>query len=169
MPQQRNQYIIALFIQKNIVQKIGFCVTVTGCLPDGSGVFVSDQIQNKVVFALRELEQASVWLHKELHFLQLGERFQRSILNRGSQTLGLFKINLFAVAFLCDLGQSYHSLYRICFVADHKIPGFCIEEILEDPALVSVVIVQRIGLFFADPQTGITPNLRIGSQPPVVA
>lgn len=70
--QQRNQYIIALFIQKNIVQKIGFCVAVTGCLPDGSGVFVSDQIQNKVVLALRELEQASVWLHKELHFLQLG-------------------------------------------------------------------------------------------------
>ena len=50
--QQRNQYIIALFTQKNIAQKIGFCVAVTGCLPDGSRVFVPDQIQNKVVFAL---------------------------------------------------------------------------------------------------------------------
>ena len=158
-----------MLTQKNIVQKINSGVAVGRCLPDGSRVFIPDQIQNKVVLTLRELEQASVRLYEELHFLQLRESLQYSIVNGGSQALGLFKINLFAVAFLCDLGQSYHSLYWIGLIADHKIPGFCIEEILENPALVPVVIVQRIGLLFADPQTGITPDLRIGSQPPVVA
>ncbi len=46
------KYIIALFTQENVLQKIGFCVAVTSCLPHKHRIFIPDQIQNKVALTL---------------------------------------------------------------------------------------------------------------------
>lgn len=46
------KYIIALFTQENVLQKIGFCVAVTSCLPHKHRIFSPDQIQNKVALTL---------------------------------------------------------------------------------------------------------------------
>ena len=48
---------------------------------DGCWIFFPDEVQNKVVLALRKLEQASILLNKELHLFQFRTILQSGVFN----------------------------------------------------------------------------------------
>lgn len=164
--QNGHKVLVALFAHIHFIQKIAFCVSIDGCLR-GNRVFFPNHIEDEVVFASGELEQAALRILEILHALQFRAFLQRCIVNGGGQAFYFFKEQLFAVLFCADTANCYNLLYRIGFIANDHIANFRIQEVLENTPLVSIFIVKRIGLHLSDSNVGKAPDSRIRIQPPI--
>lgn len=105
---------------------------------------------------------------KDLHVLQLGQLFEYFDAERNCQLFLLAEPHPLTVARAADRAQRNDLPDRGRFVTDHRIADFRVNEVLKNPPLASVAVVQGVLHLFADGDVGETPLFGIGIEPPAV-
>ena len=162
----RHEVFVAFLRHKYLFKEIILCVFLYGFFRRYRIRF-SHNIKNKIIFLFCQSEQTALCILKILHLLQLRARLQYRIINWRSKTLHLFKQNFLSIIGSGNLPKSYDLFYWVRLIADNHVTSLCIQKVLKDAALVSVLIIERIRLRLTDSDTTKTPNFRIGIQPPI--
>ena len=117
--------VIPGFAHVHIAQEIILCIGVGG-LCRRYGVFLTDQVENEVVFSFGEFEQAALGILEVLHLFQFRALFQSCIINGRSESFYFFEVQLFPILFCADTGKGDNLFDGVGLVTDDQVTGFCV-------------------------------------------